>query len=166
MTFRMTPVHAMMPVLAVEGGQLVVAGLEPFVVEQNRQIVNINDFCNACGDCTTFCMHEGRPWFDKPRLFLNEADFLTVDHNGYRIDGNTIRHRENGYEARLTRETVTARNGRLVYENDQVRVTLTADYHGAGAWNSSSPSKGRLSLREAAAMAVVLRASARACRIW
>ncbi len=160
MTFRMTPVNAVVPVLAVQGGRLVVAAFEPFRVEQNRQIVNINDFCNACGTCTTFCMHEGQPWYDKPRLFLNEDDFLNVDHNGYRIhagvDGELmIRRRENGSESRLTRT-----NGHLVYDDDQVRVQLGRDYtvqamelKQAVAW----PEGHRLSLREAAAMDVVLK---------
>jgi putative selenate reductase len=155
MTFRMTPVHAMIPVLTLQGGSLVVAGLEPFTVDQNRQIVNINDFCNACGDCTTFCMHSGQPWFDKPRLFLNEDDFLNVDHNGYRIQGGsrgelTIRHRESGQEARLAQE-----NGHLAYDNDQVRVILGKDYT-VQAMELKQPFEGRLSLREAAAMHVVL----------
>ncbi len=155
MTFRVTPVHAMVPVLAVQGGGLVVAGLEPFKADQNRQIVNINDFCNACGDCTTFCMHSGRPWYDKPRLFLNESDFLNVDHNGYRIQGNLIRHRENGRETRLSRE-----NGHMIFDTDHVRVTLAADYS-VQSMTLKQPfdgaSAGRtLSLREAAAMNVVL----------
>lgn len=150
MTFRMTPVSAMIPILAMQDGSLIVAGLEPFVVDQNRQIVNINDYCNACGDCTTFCMHSGRPWYDKPRLFLNEADFLNVDHNGYRIQGNVIRHRENGVESRLTRE-----NGHLVFDNDNVRATLGKDYM-VQALELKQSFEGTISLREAAAMDVVL----------
>jgi len=88
-------------------------------------------------------------------LFLNEGDFLNVDHNGYRIQGNTIRHRENGVESRLTQE-----NGRLVFENDQVGVTLNPDYT-IQSMNLKQPfdwPEGRtLSLREAAAMHVVLK---------
>lgn len=150
-TFKITPVNAMIPVLAVQGGDLAIAGLEPFKVDQGRQIVNINDFCNACGDCTTFCMHEGRPWYDKPRLFLNEGDFVNVEHNGYRIQGDTIRHRENGYESRLTRQ-----NGHLVFDNDQVSVTLGKDY-AVQSMALKQPFEGTLSLREAAAMHVVLK---------
>ena len=159
MTFMIKPVDAMLPTLEVQGGpgepRLVVAGLEPFKVDQNRQIVNINDFCNACGDCTTFCMHSGRPWYDKPRLFLNESDFLNVDHNGYRIEDGadgalTIRHRENGKEARLTRH-----NGSLVFENDLATVTMRTDYR-VESMTLKQPFEGTLSMREAAAMRVVL----------
>ncbi len=150
MTFMIKPVNAMVPTLEVRSGQLVVAGLEAFKVDQNRQIVNINDFCNACGDCTTFCMHFGRPWYDKPRLFLNEGDFLNVDHNGYRIQGNIIRHREGGVETRLTK-----RNGHLVFENDYATVVMKSDYT-VESMALKQPFEGTLSMREAAAMRVVL----------
>jgi hypothetical protein len=95
-------------------------------------------------------MHFGRPWYDKPRLFLNEADFLNVDHNGYRIIGNTIRHREGGVETRLTKE-----NGHLVFENDNAIVVMKTDYS-VEAMTLKQPFEGALSMREAAAMRVVL----------
>ena len=79
------------------------SGYERFVIDQNRQIVNINDFCNACGDCTTFCVHHGQPWLDKPRLFLNEKDFLAEDHNAYRItERRSSATATPGRESRLT----------------------------------------------------------------
>jgi putative selenate reductase len=153
MTFYIEPVNAMLPRLACVDGRLTVAGAEPFVVEQDRQIVNINDFCNACGDCTIFCVHEGRPWFDKPRLFLNEPDFIAADHNAYRLTGNIMRRRHEGRETRLER-----RNGsgpkQWVYEDDCVRVTLTPDFHIADM-ALKQPFEGTISLRDAAEMAVV-----------
>jgi putative selenate reductase len=155
MTFMIKPVNAMVPTLEVRGGQLIVSGLEAFKVDQNRQIVNINDFCNACGDCTTFCMHFGRPWYDKPRLFLNEGDFLNVDHNGYRIQGNTIRHRESGVETRLSKENGHGRDARLVYESDYAAVVMKPDYS-IESMTLKQPFEGTLSMREAAAMRVVL----------
>jgi putative selenate reductase len=143
----------MAPVLACVDGRLIVAGAEPFVVEQDRQIVNINDFCNACGDCTIFCVHEGRPWFDKPRLFLNEPDFIAADHNAYRLTGDIMRRRHQGHEARLER-----RNGsgpkQWIYEDDCVRVTLTPDFRIADM-ALKQPFEGTISLRDAAEMAVV-----------
>ncbi len=115
--------------------------------------MNINDFCNACGDCTTFCMHEGRPWYDKPRLFLNEGDFLNVDHNGYRIDGRTrIRHRsENGDEVAADPRAT----GTWCSRTTRCAVTLGKDY-AVQSMELKQPFEGTLSLREAAAMHVVL----------
>ncbi len=103
-TFLMQPVDVMLPRLGMKGEALALVGYERFQVAQERQIVNINDFCNECGDCTTFCVHHGQPWLDKPRLFLNEKDFLAEDHNAYRIVEGVIRHRDLGRESSLARE--------------------------------------------------------------
>ncbi|MDQ1300312.1 MAG: putative selenate reductase subunit YgfK, partial [Chloroflexota bacterium] len=161
-TFLMRPVDVMLPRLALGGGEgpspLRVAGYERFVIGQERQIININDFCNACGDCTTFCVHQGQPWLDKPRLFLNESDFQKENHNAYRISAkppfgtdDVIRHRDMGRETSLARE-----NGHLVYECPEARVTLTPAFE-VTEMTAKGPFAGSLSLRDAAELAVILR---------
>jgi len=152
-TFLMRPVDVMLPRLAyvAQPAGLRVVGLERFVIKQERQIVNINDFCNACGDCTTFCVHQGQPWLDKPRLFLNEKDFLAEDHNAYRITDNLIRHRDQGRETSLARE-----DGHLIYECPEARVVLTPAFE-VVEMTAKGPFAGSLSLRDAAELAVLLR---------
>ncbi len=152
-TFLMRPVDALLPRLAyvAQPAGLRTVGLERFVVGQERQIININDYCNACGDCTTFCVHHGQPWLDKPRLFLNEKDFLAENHNAYRIIDGVIRHRDQGRETSLARE-----NGHLVYECPEARVTLTPAFEVKELAAKGSFS-GTLSLRDAAEMAVLLK---------
>ncbi|MBN2723378.1 MAG: putative selenate reductase subunit YgfK [Deltaproteobacteria bacterium] len=44
-------------------------------VAQAPQVLNITDFCNECGNCTTFCPSMGRPFADKPRLHLSRESF-------------------------------------------------------------------------------------------
>ncbi len=152
-TFLVRPVDVMLPRLAIvtQPAGLRVVGYERFVVAQDRQIININDFCNACGDCTTFCVHHGQPWLDKPRLFLNEKDFVAENHNAYRITNGVIRHRDLGRETSLTRE-----NGHLVYECPEARVTLTPAFE-VKEMMAKSAFTGSLSLRDAAEMAVLHR---------
>lgn len=152
-TFLMRPLDVMLPRLAyvAQSAGLRVMGIERLVIAQDRQIVNINDFCNECGDCTTFCVHLGQPWLDKPRLFLNEKDFLDENHNAYRITGDLIRHRDMGRETQLTRE-----NGHLVYECPEARVVLTPTFE-IKEMAAKRPFVGSLSLRDAAEMAVILK---------
>ncbi|MFH1609897.1 MAG: putative selenate reductase subunit YgfK, partial [Candidatus Bipolaricaulota bacterium] len=69
------PVRWVLPVLACADGRLTVVGEEAFEVRQPRQIVHVDDLCNECGNCATFCVHQGKPYLDKPRLFLREEDF-------------------------------------------------------------------------------------------
>jgi putative selenate reductase len=62
----------------------------PLVAKQAPQVAVIADLCNECGNCVTFCPTVGRPWRDKPRIYLNREDFETERDNAFmllRING-------------------------------------------------------------------------------
>jgi len=40
-----------------------------FTIEQPCQIANFADFCNACGNCDTFCPEYGGPFIRKPQFY-------------------------------------------------------------------------------------------------
>jgi putative selenate reductase len=149
--YLVEPVGWRLPLLACRNGGLVVAGQESFSVEQARQILHVDDFCNECGNCATFCVHQGKPYADKPRLFLQEADFQMENDNAFFIAGNTIHRREGGREASLTMQ-----NGTFVFENEQVRVNLAGNWE-IGESTLKQAFAGTLSLRAAAEMSVILR---------
>lgn len=50
-----------------------------FEVRQGIQTAHIADFCNNCGNCTTFCPSSGSPFRDKPRICLTEESFSRED---------------------------------------------------------------------------------------
>lgn len=68
-------------------------------IDQRYQVAVINDWCNACGNCTEFCPTAGHPDDDKPRLVLNQQAFKAFDENAFlpqRTDGKfelLARHR-------------------------------------------------------------------------
>ena len=148
-TFGMEPVRWTLPVLAPCDSGLSVASAEDFVIVQNRQILHVDDFCNECDDCQTFCVHQGKPYWDKPRLFLNENVFGEEQDNAFFIDGDTIRRREGGRECSLT-----LHNGTLVYEDALMRVKLTRDWQ-IQEMAAKEAFEGNVSLRPAAEMAVL-----------
>lgn len=47
-----------------------------FSVKQKHQILHIDDWCNQCGNCRTFCPTSGAPYLDKPHLILDYDIFL------------------------------------------------------------------------------------------
>lgn len=60
-------------------------------IQQKHQVLNIADFCNECGNCTTFCPTKGSPFSDKPRFCLTEKSFNQTE-NGFflkKTGGNT-----------------------------------------------------------------------------
>jgi putative selenate reductase len=140
----------MLPQVGCQDGKLVVAGKEPFSVEQDRQIAHVDDFCNECGNCATFCVHNGKPYTDKPRLFLEERDFLLEDNNAFFIEGDAIRRREGGQELQLRVD-----DRELTFENAHLRVSLTPEFR-VLEMVLKEPFEGVYSLRMAAEMALIL----------
>ena len=148
--YQVSPLRLTLPLLACQEGCLTLVGREEFEVRQSRQIVHVADFCNECGNCATFCVHQGRPYRDKPRLFLEEDSFIQEPDRAFYIEGRTIRRREGGQEARLTVD-----NGVLTFENGQLYLVLAPDWE-VQEWAVKEPFAGRFSLKPAAEMAVIL----------
>jgi putative selenate reductase len=154
--YQVAPVDLDLPVLAIKGGCLTQIGTQRFQVSQVRQIVHIDDFCNECGNCATFCVHAGKPYREKPRLFLQEADFLLEEQNAFLIQaeagGEIIRRREGGQESRLE-----LRDGQVWFENARVRAAFSAESFKLQKMALKAAFEGEQSLVEAAEMWLILR---------
>ncbi|MBC8375340.1 MAG: putative selenate reductase subunit YgfK [FCB group bacterium] len=72
-------------------------------INQEPQVLNIGDFCNECGNCTTFCPTAGDPYLDKPRLHLTDESFRE-SNTGYLISNNSIQVKIDNYEASLVHQ--------------------------------------------------------------
>jgi putative selenate reductase len=148
--YRAVPRDVEMPRYACRDRELVDAGAERFVVGQRRQIAHIEEMCNACGNCTTFCVHHGQPFEDKPRLCLLPETFAGIDEDAFLVSKGRIERRRNGVRAVLSE----AGDG-WTYEDDALRVRLDGDLAVREA-QMKAPFEGERSLREAAEMAVIL----------
>ena len=143
------PLHVNLPRFAAQNGTLRSCGTEEVRIAQGSQIVHIDDFCNECGNCSAFCVHEGRPYMEKPRLCLNEDDYLAQDDNVFRVAGDSIRRRAGGRE-----ETLAVRERGYVYENEHVRVAFDEGFT-VRETDVLRPFEGVLSLRSAVEMAAI-----------
>lgn len=67
-----------------------------------NQILHIEDLCNECGNCATFCPYDGSPYKDKLTLFSNETDFKESANDGFLVETmdrkTRIRYRVNAVE--------------------------------------------------------------------
>ncbi len=70
-------------------------------IKQEPQVLNIGDFCNECGNCTTFCPTAGDPYKDKPRLHLSEQSYNDSSF-GYIIDNEGIRYKDEKIHRKLS----------------------------------------------------------------
>jgi putative selenate reductase len=156
-TYLVSPVETRVPRLACRDGDLEVVGEEAFRVIQTRQILHVADFCNECGNCSTFCVHDDRPFADKPRLFLSEDDFEGEDDNALHIQrgerGWTIRRREGGEDSWLMLE---GGDGGMTFENRHLRLRLGPDSDMTSMTLKES-FEGECSLKQAAEMVVIFK---------
>lgn len=125
LTYQMAPFQAELPALTAAGDTVAVGEPEQFRVDQSLQIAVLTDFCNECGNCVTACPTSGEPYRDKPRLYLDRADFEAQQDNAFWIT------RDNGdviVEARFAGETHRLTiNGRVEYTTPALRATLASD---------------------------------------
>jgi NADPH-dependent glutamate synthase beta subunit-like oxidoreductase len=152
LSYAVPPTHWAVPRLSCRDGRLEVVGTDEFHIEQTRQILHLDDFCNECGNCATFCVHQGRPYTDKPRLFLRREEFEREADNAFHLEGQrTLCRREDGSESRLTMA-----NDRLYFEDAWVSATFSPDFRLQSA-SLKQEFQGEHSLVSAAEMAVILR---------
>jgi putative selenate reductase len=154
-TYLVAPVRRSIPVLTCRKGKLMVANQETFAVTQTRQILHVDDFCNECGNCATFCVHQGKPYTEKPRLFLQRRNFELEDDNAFYAEGTahtaTIYRRERGQESQLK-----VQDGNLTFENAHIRTSLSPEFE-IQEMALKEAFDDEFSLREAAEMAVILK---------
>jgi putative selenate reductase len=148
-SYAASPISVTLPRFAVRGDVLRSVGTETFTLAQGSQIVHIDDFCNECGNCGAFCVHEGRPYMDKPRLCLNEEDFVSQDENVFRVEGAKLRRRSGGRE-----ESLTVRPDGYSYESENAKIEMDRGFTVLSAHLEKIPD-GEISLRSALEMSVL-----------
>ncbi len=92
MTYKTEAFTADLPSYAIRNGALVEQGSQTFSVDQPYQIAVLTDFCNECGNCVTACPTSGKPYLDKPRLYLHEDEFEAESSNAFIMqrDGDDV----------------------------------------------------------------------------
>ncbi len=111
------------PVVAMENGSLKVVREETLSIAQKRQILHLDDLCNDCGNCATFCVHQGKPYLDKPRLYFDPEKYAAEEGHAFFLSEGELRRREGGAEMVLRRTA----DG-FVFEDADLRVILGLDY--------------------------------------
>jgi putative selenate reductase len=151
MTYRTEAFAVDLPTFSVEGKTLVETGSSPFRVDQPYQIAVLTDFCNECGNCITACPTSGRPYEDKPRLYLNRAEFDAEASNAFMVQRHgeavTVLGRFDGETHRLSV------NGSVIYAAPSVVATFDESFDLVSAEPGDAASDAdEISLESAAVM--------------
>jgi putative selenate reductase len=164
MTYEMAPLRAELPALAVSNGAVVANGSTPFIAAQPLQVAVLADLCNECGTCVTACPTSGTPYRDKPRLYLDRADFEAQSSNAFMLQGGgVIEGRFDGETHRLAirgpggAHDPGGHTGRIEYAAPGFRAVLERDSLAVVEATPTGAAEGEsLSLQPAAAMATLL----------
>ena len=148
---RVRPAWGTAPVFSCRGEGVRVTSSREVRVRQDRQIVHLEDLCNHCGNCETFCVHQGgRPHADKPRLFLSPEAYGMEEENAFLARRGRIAWKEGGIEASLER---TPRG--WLYRDPFLEVDLLPSF-GPRRARLRCPFPGERSLERAFLMGVLL----------
>ena len=98
-----------------------------FIIKQSPQILHIADWCNECGNCTTFCPTAEAPYKKKPHIYLNR-DAFENDDDCYFLDYRNgsdpvFLYRKDGHLAQLKEN----RNG-FIFNFDESEVILSKSF--------------------------------------
>ena len=80
--------------------------------EHPYQIVHLDAYCNECGNCETFCPHDGGPYKKKFTIFSSLQDFENSQNSGFVLN-------EDGVEIRL--------DSKVLHSSIEEDGTLDAD---------------------------------------
>ncbi len=119
--YELIPFRKQMSKIVVKNGEHSIERDKDFVIEQDYQILNIADYCNECGNCTTFCPTSGRPFADKPNVALCKESYDSLE-KGYWQNGELIRYKENNKEYQLK-----YLHDKFIFSSENFNIIITTD---------------------------------------
>ena len=134
------------------GDGVEIMDLETVRIEQGHQVLNIGDYCNECGNCTTFCPTSGSPFLDKARFHVTAESFAASQRGYYFTADNRLECKQKDHEASLE---ITGEG--YIYENETVRVILGMDYAAQNV-TFKGTATAPVNLRHASEMAILYQA--------
>ena len=121
LTYTVNPANYDIHELSIAADKQIAEVIGQLELKQEPQVLNIGDFCNECGNCTTFCPTAGDPYLDKPRLHLTDQSYR--DSNlGYLISNNSIRTKKDNYEASIIHQ-----NGDYLFSSPQAQASFDGE---------------------------------------
>ncbi|GMT44568.1 MAG: putative selenate reductase subunit YgfK [bacterium] len=123
-----------------------------FRLGQKLQILHLADWCNQCGNCDTFCPTAGKPYLDKPHLYLKRESF-EAGKDGYFF--NEEKTRLEAYEQGEFVSLQEEGDG-YIFQNRKIQVRLDKKSFRVTAVEIRGKTNFAVSLRTAAQMSVIL----------
>jgi len=101
-----------------DNGEIKIVDDGVFRIEQQYQVLNIEDFCNECGNCATFCPTSGAPYKDKPKVCLTEKSFRNAECGYYLKSGKLL------YKEQNEIKSLELKEDQYLFESKAIIATL------------------------------------------
>lgn len=126
-------------------------------INQKFQVINIADWCNECGNCTTFCPTAGVPFKDKLRLHFNKEGFKSETSGFLLTKDGKLTHLAMKKEGNLS---VLSENwDAMIFENDDCMAILNKKTFAIEHIDVFSDKGGSFELPEIAEMKMIYQAT-------
>jgi len=126
-----------------------------FDISQSTQILHLAEWCNECGNCTTFCPSAGSPYMEKPHLYLTREAF-EKEKSGFYFEKfsnrKTIRFKLNGEEFCLNEKS-----DHFEFETKKAVIWLDSELFRVLNVENVKGQNEIIHLKEAAIMKVILK---------
>ena len=155
LTYESRPFAVELASWVVKGGRAESGPTEKFTAAQAYQTAVLTDFCNECGNCATFCPTAGRPYADKPRLYVSKSEFEAQENNAFRIVGTGAGRWIAGRFAGATHSLKPKGKG-YSYAAPGIEVELDSTMKPLGTPKITASEGERIGLEAAATLAVLL----------
>ena len=99
-----------------------------FDYKDSHQIIHIDDLCNECGNCTTFCPYDGEPYKDKLTIFSSHTEFSNSENDGFYLKINTNTNTKDiVVTIRIDKKVIQLKlnkNGKFIDRNPDLQISL------------------------------------------
>jgi putative selenate reductase len=105
-SYEIDPVtYYLQKAIQLNNGEIEIRNEGLFEVNQKHQILNIANFCNECGNCSTFCPTKSAPYKEKPKFWLTKSSFDLAENGYYNSKKNILLFKNENQIYSLTKNT-------------------------------------------------------------
>lgn len=154
-TFEITPINLRLQKIIIDDNTYKLEEEEKhFKLSQQYQILHIADWCNECGNCTTFCPTSGAPYKVKPHLYLSFESF-EKEKDGYYL--NQTEEHDILYSRKENHYSLLARlDDHFVYKSNDIALKIEKDTFRVLDASIIKNDKFELNLLEAVEMNIIM----------
>jgi putative selenate reductase len=117
-SYKSQPLSAIVQNISQKSEEITFSDIDTIEFEQATQIINIADFCNECGNCTTFCPTAGDPYKTKPHFYLTEESF-SAESEGYYLNNDYLQFKNGDFI-----EIMKIEDDHLLYSNNILSAVI------------------------------------------